>query len=310
MWMTPFTVRSKKGFHLSTDYNYLGKMEVNMMKKIFAVLVLILLLTSCNLPIGQPTQDPAALVATRVAQTLAAAPVSTDSPTMSVLPTTALPTAELPTVSPTETATTTPTSTTSPADPKLTLGSATYFNTFSNSSGFDLASPYVDDAVNLSIHDGVMDFSSLAEDRGKRWRLTYPTPTDFYLEATFRSVNCSGYDHYGLVSRAPNYYDGFGYYIAFSCNGQYYVQKWDDGGTSTVINWTPDSHILAGSGQTNRLGVWVDGSNFRLYANGVLIKEFSDSSLTAGGHYGIFGSALDSANFTFRVEEIAHWNLP
>lgn len=297
-------------YHLSPDYNCYRKIEVNMKKNVLTLLVVILLLTSCNFPIGQPAQDPAALVATRVAQTLAAESVSFETPTISVLPTTSLPTAELPTVSPTETATVTPTPTTSPADPKLTLGTATYFNTFSNSSGFDLASPYIDDAVNLSIHDGVMEFSSLAEDRGKRWRLTYPTPTDFYLEAIFRSVSCSGYDHYGLVSRAPNYYDGFGYYIAFSCNGQYNVQKWDGGGTSTVINWTPDSHILSGSGQINRLGVWADGNNFRIYANGVLIKEFSDSSLTDGGHYGIFGSALDSSNFTFRVEEIAHWNLP
>lgn len=280
------------------------------MKIIGSLMVLSLLLTSCNFPIGQTTQDPAALIATRVALTLAAAPDVTEIPTISILPTTALPTAALPTVSPTETATITPTATTSPADPKLTLGSAAYLNSFTNSSGFDLSSPYIDDAVNLAIHDGVMEYISLAVDRGKRWRLTYPTPTDFYLEATFRSVNCSGYDNYGLVSRAPNYYDGFGYYFAFSCNGQYSVQKWDDGGTSTLINWTPDSHILSGSGLTNRLGVWVDGSNFRIYANGVLIKEFSDSSLTAGGHYGIYGNALDSSNFTFQVDEIAHWNLP
>ncbi len=281
-----------------------------MIKKFGSLIVLLLFLTSCNFPIGQATQDPAALIGTRVALTLAAAPGATENPTANVLPTAGLPTAELPTVSPTETATVTPTATTSPADPKLTLGSATHLNSFTSSSGFDLASPYIDDAVNLSIHDGVMEFSSLAVDHGKRWRLTYPTPTDFYLEATFRTVNCLGYDHYGLVSRAPNYYDGFGYYIAFSCNGQYNVQKWDSGGTSNVINWTPDSHILTGAGQTNRLGVWVDGSNFKIYANGVLIKEFSDSGLTAGGHYGIYGSALDSSNFTFRVEEISHWDLP
>jgi hypothetical protein len=281
------------------------------MKKIFlSLLVAVLMLAACNLPIGQVTQDANSLVATRVALTLAAAPGFTEQPTTDTLPTTGLPTAELPTVSPTETATVTPTVTTSPADPKLTLGTATYLNSFTNSSGFDLGSPYIDDAVNLSIHDGVMDFTSLAVDRGKRWRLTYPTPTDFYLEATFRTISCSGYDHYGLVGRAPNYYDGNGYYIAFSCNGQFSVQKWDSSGTSTLINWTPDSHILSGSSQTNRLGFWMDGSNFRLYANGVLIKEFSDSSLTAGGHYGIFGSAVDSSNFTFNVEEIAHWNLP
>ena len=279
------------------------------MKKItFVVLISLLLLTSCNFPNAQPSTDTAGVIATRVALTMMAIPTATIAlPTQSV-PTNALPTTALTTIVPTETATITPTPTTAPADPKITLGSPAYSNTFTSGSDFDL--PYTDDAVTISAQNGSLEFTSLGVNYGLRYQLTYPKPKDFYLEGIFQTVNCSGYDHYGLVSKAPNYTDGYGYYVGFSCNGQFVVQKWDNTGLSTLINWTTDSHILTGPGQTNRLGVWMKGNEIKLYANGFLIKEFADSSFTSAGHIGIYGGAVDTSNFTFKVTDIAQWNLP
>jgi hypothetical protein len=278
----------------------------NIMKKItFVVLISLLLLTACNFPTAQPSTDTAGVVATRVALTMMAIPTATIA-----LPTQAVPTntIALTTIVPTETLTITPTPTLAPADPKTTLGSPAYSNTFTSGSDFDL--PYSDDAVNISAHDGTMEFKSLGVNYGLRYLLTYPKPKDFYLEGIFQTVNCSGYDHYGLVARAPNYTDGYGYYVGFSCNGQFIVDIWDNTGLSTIINWTTDSHILTGPGQTNRLGVWMKGNEVKLYANGFLIKEFTDSSITSAGHIGIYGGAVDTSNFTFKVTDIAQWNLP
>ncbi len=283
------------------------------MKKIIAVsFIFLLLLTSCNFPTksaATPGGDAASVVATRVAQTLAVAPTSTIALPADTQPANTLPTAALPTVTASPTVTSTPTATPQ-ADPKTSLGTPAYTNTFTSGSDFGLASAYVDDAINLSVHDGVMAFVSLGLNYGRRYQLTYPKTKDFYLEGTFQTVNCSGYDHYGLVTRAPNYTDGFGYYIGFSCNGAYMVEKWDGGGLGTIINWTADSHILTGSGQTNRIGVWMKGNEIKLYANGNLIKEFTDSAITAAGHYGIYGGAVDSGTFSFNVNEISQWNLP
>jgi hypothetical protein len=283
------------------------------MKKIIAVsFIVLVLLTSCNFPTknaATPANDAASIVATRVAETLAVGATSTIALPAGTQPANSLPTPVDATATPTATVTSTPTATPQ-ADPKTSLGTAAYFNTFTGGSDFGLSSPYVDEAINLSVHDGVMAFVSLGLNYGRRYQLTYPKTKDFYVEGTFQTVNCSGYDHYGLVTRAPNYTDGFGYYIGFSCNGAYMVEKWDSGGLGTIISWTADSHILAGPGQTNRIGVWMKGNEIKLYANGNLIKEFTDSTITTAGHYGIYGGAVDSGTFSFNVAEISQWNLP
>ena len=281
-----------------------------MRKTIIVYVICLFFLSSCNFPTISSTQDPASMVATRVAQTLVAA-----SPELSASPeppqsTVSQPTMLPPTETPTPTTTLTPTLTATLADPKLNLGSPAYSNTFSSGKDFGLASPYTDDSVKLWVHDGSLEFSSFALNYGMRYQLTYPKPKDFYLEGVFVPVNCAGFDHYGLVVRAPNYSDGYGYYIGFSCNGQYIVQKWDSGGVSNILNWQSDTHILSGSGQTNRMGIWMEGNDIKIYANGTLVKEFSDSSFTNAGHFGIYGGAVDTANFTFQVAEINQWNLP
>lgn len=279
------------------------------MKKILlSILISLLVLTACNFPTANPATDAADVVATRVALTMMALPTATIALPPQTVPTNTLPTTSLPTISPTETSTITPTATPPPADPKTTFGSPAYSNSFSSGSDFDL--PYIDDAVTISAFNGSAEFLSLGINYGLRYQLTYPKPKDFYLEGIFETVNCSGYDHYGLVTRAPNYTDGHGYYVGFSCNGQFIVDKWDSGGLSTLVNWTPDTHILTGSGQTNRLGIWMKGNEIKLYANGVLIKEFTDSSFASAGHFGIYGGAVDTATFAFKVTEIAQWNLP
>jgi hypothetical protein len=281
------------------------------MKKIGLIFILMLLLLSaCNFPGVTPKTDEPGMIATRVAQTLAAGQINTTTPPTEAIPTSSIPTESLGTITPTVTPTLTPTATSAPENPKLTLGTPAYFNTFSSGSDFGLSSPYVDDAVRLSVHDGVLEFTSLGVNYGRRFQLTYPKPKDLYLEGTFTAISCSGYDHYGLVLRAPNYNDGYGYYIGVSCNGQFTAEKWDSGGISTILDWTADDNILTGAGQTNRLGVWLKGDQMKLYANGVLIKEITDSSFSTGGHFGIYGGAVDSGNFSFDVNEISQWDLP
>ncbi len=277
------------------------------MKKYFWLFgICILLLSSCNFPMKPTNTNPENLVATRVAQTLNAVVPTTSLPTQAIS-TNALPTLDLlPSSTPRETIT--PTTTPTPADPKLTLGSPAYTNTFSSGNDFDL--PYSDEAVNLSVHDGGLDFLSLGIDYGLRYQLTYPKPQNFYLEGVFQNISCDGLDHFGLVARAPSYSDGFGYYISFSCDGRYKVEKWDAGGLSTIQDWAANTHILIGDGQTNRLGVLMKGNEIQIYANGILIKELIDSSFTNGGHYGIFGGAKNSSNYNFVVTEISQWNLP
>ncbi len=111
-----------------------------------------------------------------------------------------------------------------------------------------------------------------------------------------------------LVFRAPNYDTGYGYYFGVTCDGRYSFSRWDANGTSALVNLTPDTNILSGPGQTNRLGVMAKGQNIKLYINGNSVKEIEDAGM-ASGFFGAFIGGF-SGNFTVQMEEIAYWLNP
>jgi hypothetical protein len=278
------------------------------MRKItLSFLLFMLFLSSCNLPLTQTT-DSADVIATRVAGTISAveSTVAVEATQQVNLPTVGVP-SETP--APTVTLTVTPTATTSPEDPRLTLGGPDFqFNSTSGGNPFGLTgSPYEDEAIRVSMAAGALNFTSKAVLGGKRWRLTSPQPTDFYLEGTFKVFACSGLDTYGIVSRAPDYTTGQGFYFGVTCNGNFVFDRWNSGGATNLISWTPDTHILTGSNQTNRLGMKVTGENIRLYINGVLVREFTDPGLPAKGHIAAYVSARDNPNFAVDLVELLMW---
>ncbi len=281
------------------------------MKKLSCLIITcLILLTSCNLPINSSTPDPNE-IATRVAQTMSALPSATiTQPAATLEQPTA--TSEQPTQTFTLTPTETATATTSPADPKLTLGDPTWSDSLDSYTAFFRAAdyPFKDDAVKITVENGAMVFKSLHTSGGRRWRLTSRDPRNLYLEATFKTVSCSGDDQYGLVFRAPTYGDGYGYYFGVTCSGSYYLLKWTTSGSDLVIDTTPDARILSGAGQTNRLGVMAIDNSIKLYVNGALVKEISDSSIKDKGYIGAFVSAVDDPGFTVQMEQISSWTLP
>lgn len=277
-----------------------------MKKRLLIIPFILLFLASCNFPLFKSSTTNSE-VATRVAQTLAATnsavtpSVEGNATVMYVIATETILTA-----SPSST----PTVTSTPADPKLTLGTPVYADTFKNGSAFDLNSPYSDDASEMYIQDGNLVMATTKTYSGIRWRLTYPTPKDFYVEGTFKTVQCKGDDFYGLVLRSPDYYDGHGYYFGVTCAGEYYFMKDVSGDDVPLVDWTSDSHILTGTGQENRLGVMAKGNHFSLYINGNLVKELDDDSINTAGHFGVFIASYEQWNMTIYVEEINQWNLP
>jgi hypothetical protein len=241
-------------------------------------------------------------VATKVAETLTAnnAVPGTDATIIVVTQT----------PNPSASATPNPTITPTPADPKTTLGSPVYADTFSSGSAFGLNSPYSDDAVVMKVENGNLTMAATRVYSGYRWRLTYLTPKDYYVEGTFTTKYCSGDDFYGLVMRAPNYTDGRGYYFGVSCGGEYYFTHNDGGDDIVLADWTSDSAILTGTNQQNRLGVMLKDKHFSLYINGKLVKELDDDGINANGYFGVFIYSIEQANMTIDVEEIDQWNLP
>jgi hypothetical protein len=280
------------------------------MKKLLIMVIplCLLVLSACNFPLSKSPAISSSDISTSVAQTLQAAVAQTPANGFAQTPTAM----ELSTVTPAmaTTATLTPTATISPDDPRLTLGTPSFSETFTNGSSFGLKTPYSDDAITMSISDGSIVMQSSRLNGGIHWRVAYLTPRNLYLEGTFKTVSCSGGDFYGILTRSPDYTSGIGYYFGISCEGKYYLMRFDGSDPHPLIDWTTDAAILAGENQENRIGMMLTDDQISLYINGKLIQKVSNNVITQKGYYGVFQSAVDNPTMTVEVEQIDEWDRP
>jgi len=289
------------------------------MRRYSVIIVLLLTLTACQRQATTPVNVDD-LVATSVSATLAlvstassppptAPPITVDTPVPTLPPSaTAAVTLVLP--SSTATASATPEATLSPTavtgDPRTALGSAAWRDTFSSATGWNLGD---DSFTRAEIEDGQFVLTGLSTADG--WRITWPEFEDAYLEATIRPGTCQGSDEYGLMFRVPDIHDANeGYLFGFTCDGRYFLRTWDGEDMKSLIGPTADAAIQAGSDETNRIGVWVEGNEFTLYANGTLLAKLEDARIPDKGGFGFFIGARKTAEFTFKSDEIAYWDLP
>jgi Domain of Unknown Function (DUF1080) len=281
------------------------------MRNNILILIVLLALTACNFPLSK-TQATPDVVGTRVAQaktqTATAASVSQQTQQAASSATMAL--SATPTGTPTSVITETPTTTPTTSDPAKLLGTPAWDDPMDNGKAFGLdSSGYNDGYAQFSISNGVMVMTSLTTAGYKEWRLTDRSISNYYLEGTFKTNDCSGSDQYGLVFRVPDYSSGYGYYLTITCDGTYSVLKWDSNGTSTLVNAATSDKIKAGSNQTNRIGVMVNGSDYTLYFNGEKIQEFKDSAFGSASKLGVFITGYNTSNFTVDVDKLDLWNL-
>jgi hypothetical protein len=145
------------------------------------------------------------------------------------------------------------------------------------------------------------------------WYFTWHELTDFYLQSTFDSGNCSGKDAYGLIVRGPAHLAGvsYGYVVAFSCDGSVWVYRLDSANpykAVDLLSWTPSEHLLAGANKENVMGIKAIGNTLTIYTNGHQIAEIFDSKYDFG-RYGVFVSPELTANYTYRVVHMSYWDL-
>jgi len=203
-----------------------------------------------------------------------------------------------------------PTGTASIEDPKKALGTPNWLDTLNSGKNWSLESGV--ETINntqISTENGFLVMTQNIATGGKTWWLNYLTIQDFYMDAKFIAQNCSGTDQYGLVLRAPNYDDGYGYYFTITCDGRFTLMKWDSLGATNLFSLEQSPEIISGPNQVNEIGIWMKGSLIRLYANQKLLKEINDGSLTNSGHFGVFIDARETPGFTIMMDQIEYWEL-
>lgn len=183
--------------------------------------------------------------------------------------------------------------------------------------GFDSNLHYwylaADNSIELAIDDGYLTMTAF-QPGGDNWRVAELRELgDFYLEAKVSfGDECSGKDSFGFLVRAPDPDGGnidSGYAFAFACDGEFRYYLMQDGEYVGLSNWKSASSLNAGAGQTNQVGVWAEGDQFRVYINGVRVAEFNDSTYSRG-LFGLLVRSADTDNFQALVDEISYWTLP
>jgi len=185
----------------------------------------------------------------------------------------------------------------------LGLGEPTWRDTFASNANWYMVDT---DDTQFEVKDGELIMESIHSGTYDNWGLSHrPKVTDFYLEITARTGDeCSGLDRYGVLIRAPD--PNQGYVYGFSCSGRYRIYKWDGENYTGLQEWTNTPHIQSGPNQTNRLGIWAEGDTFKLYANGKLLAEVSDSEYDEG-RFGLFIGSSNTDNLKVFIEEAAYW---
>ncbi len=302
------------------------------MKKILIIGCLAILLAAC-LPV-QTTQDSDAEIATRVAQILTTfptwtpqptnEPTSTSQPTSTLQPPTATSEVTNTPVVVDATATVTlnstqavaatqtaavvlPTATLQVGDPRSTLGAPTWTDLMDKSDNWPTGT---NTFTSIAFGNGELELTALTEVSG--WRLNGTSLTNAYIEMTGKLESCSGLDRYGIIFRVPILNDADqGYLFGITCDGQYYLLSYDGkigvNGTTTGLVWyTSNAAIVAGANKTNRIGVLFKGTSIKLYANGVLLKEITDSTFSKG-YFGIFVRKEVTDKLKAKITEMDYW---
>jgi len=212
------------------------------------------------------------------------------------------------TVSSTPSLTPTRTATLDSSDPRTKLGKATWEDKFSDGKNWGLVNTVYDDgSTRIEIKNDALKITSLVGKGWHGWRVTYPAPTKYYLEATVHNINCGAGDYYGMLFQTTSSFEG--YWLGVSCEGKYNLRKGGISNWTDVIVAKANSAILTNANKTNRLGVMVKGSQIAIYINGKLVDTVTDSTYSNPGTFGMFIVGWNPG-FAYETEEMFYWELP
>lgn len=280
---------------------------MRMINKYLVLFVLTLILVGCGTPQeDQPTED---LLATQVASILTqTAMEETPPPTETMVPqpsATPLGPSETPTESPTITATRTPTM--PPSDPAVLLGNPAWTYDFNGSS-----SPwdYESDQAIFETSNGSLNITAQANRNWHSWWVSSPTLRDAYVEMTMKMETCTGFDRFGFAVRASSEGDQF-YFLDLTCDKRWgFFRMAPDVEINEIRAYQEIEVSLNNWTEPHRVGIWMEGSDFRFYIDGEEIGVASDDTFLNEGYTGFMIAFAETPGYTVSVDQLQYWNIP
>jgi hypothetical protein len=202
-----------------------------------------------------------------------------------------------------------PTPTPIAGDPADILGKPFFLDTFDTDENWNT---YNNDCYQSSISGGTFNMNAKGKPGFETitcWEATWPRVSNIYLEVEAASPeSCSDRDRWGLFFRGPDTQRGYVYLL--TCQGEFVMGNIDGQNVQIIQPFSTSGAINEGPGQTNRIGVVANGSNFSLYVNGVRLADVNDSAYTSNGvRIGLAIGSTNTENMTVKFDNFAFWDL-
>lgn len=280
---------------------------MRMKKKSLIIVLLSLILAGCGtLQEDQPTED---LLATQVASILTETAMAEMPPPTETIAPSVTPTIEEPSDTPTESPsiTATATQTVPPTDPAVLLGNPAWTYDFNGtSSPWD----YESEQAIFETSNGSLNITAQANRNWHSWWVSSPKLKDAYVEITAEMDTCAGFDRFGFAVRASSTGDQF-YFLDLTCDGRWGFFRMAPDVEINEIRAYQEIDINFNSWtDPHRLGIWMEGSNFRFYIDGEEIGVASDDTLLSEGYTGFMIAFSETPGYTVRVDQLQYWNIP
>ena len=129
----------------------------------------------------------------------------------------------------------------------------------------------------------------------------YILPGEFYLEITIDALMCSDADQYGLLLWRNSASGTFR--IWFNCQGEVMVDRQLSANTGRLLNWQTARKLQPGSPASNRIAVWAEAGQLKVFANG--IEQFNlQTRSDLSGALGVIAQGSGNNAATFSISNL------
>ena len=122
-------------------------------------------------------------------------------------------------------------------------------------------------------------------------------PGDFYLELTMDVLMCSDADQYGLILWRNSTSGTFR--VWFNCQGEVMAERQIGGSIGRLLNWQTARKLQPGAPASNRIAVWAEAGQLRVFVNGA--EQYSlQTRSDLSGALGVIaqGAGVNAATFS------------
>jgi hypothetical protein len=151
---------------------------------------------------------------------------------------------------------------------------------------------YGPDSLSLALPAGKTPLVSISD---------HILPGSFYLELTMEVLLCSDADQYGLILWRNSTSGTFR--IWFNCQGEVMADRQLNASTGKLLNWQTARKLQPGAPASNRIAVWAEAGQLRVFANGV--EQFSlQTRSDLSGALGVIAQGAGGNAATFSISDL------